>query len=407
MALSSEETPLLPPQRAAPPAAADKERSVPAPLIELKPPPLRLQPAPAAQKSKTAAAKLKPAPEVVRLKPPPVELTPPPEAARLEPPPMLLVPPEQSAAGQAVASNPPDLQPVADLLEPAPPLFESAPLPPADDLLLPLEPPSMPPAAVTPPPVPDNSATGHIEAEPAAKAKPDITPARRRTHWLLPLLMLLLLLLVMGAALYYLWHYRAHGSEERSLNSAVVALTAKVRSLLPGSWPQRQSTPAATAEPTAANSSSLLKRPIAKTLAVLKMVDERQAADLPAPDASRTNLVAEPAATPPSASPWQRPPPPGQPAVTPGSKEPPRRATATPPAQPVATVVWPELEITAIVGGGARGSALINGRMLTVGEENEDGVKVVKIEQQQLLLEYCGLRRYFTTTANARFMGER
>ena len=72
-------------------------------------------------------------------------------------------------------------------------------------------------------------------------------------------------------------------------------------------------------------------------------------------------------------------------------------ATPVAPAAPTnAAVEWPEVEVTAAVGGGRRGSAIVNGDLLVVGEENEEGLLLDRIEPQTAVLRYHGETRRFT-----------
>ena len=77
---------------------------------------------------------------------------------------------------------------------------------------------------------------------------------------------------------------------------------------------------------------------------------------------------------------------------------------SAPPAAPLAqavtpaeapVVVWPEIVVSATVGSGTRGSALINGVLLTVGEETNEGLLLEKIEPRAAILSYRGETRRF------------
>jgi hypothetical protein len=67
-----------------------------------------------------------------------------------------------------------------------------------------------------------------------------------------------------------------------------------------------------------------------------------------------------------------------------------------PAAVPAAVIEWPEIEITAIIGGGKRGGVLINGEMIVIGEASTEGISLVKIEAQAAVLQYQGEKRRFT-----------
>ena len=76
-------------------------------------------------------------------------------------------------------------------------------------------------------------------------------------------------------------------------------------------------------------------------------------------------------------------------------------ALATPvvtntPAPPPKPVVWPSLKITGVLERGERGAALINGRVIAVGEEIQ-GVKVIAVGKNGVTLEYEGARKTVRT----------
>ena len=51
--------------------------------------------------------------------------------------------------------------------------------------------------------------------------------------------------------------------------------------------------------------------------------------------------------------------------------------------------------VAAVVGGGRRGTALINGRVMVLGEESEEGLRLERIEPHAAVLRYKGeLRRF-------------
>ena len=86
-------------------------------------------------------------------------------------------------------------------------------------------------------------------------------------------------------------------------------------------------------------------------------------------------------------------------AATPTMTAPPPSLLSTDKTTPVVvdeepeTIQWPQVEVSALVGSGSRGSALINGDLLMVGEANAADVTLVQIEPQAALLEFKGQRR--------------
>lgn len=63
--------------------------------------------------------------------------------------------------------------------------------------------------------------------------------------------------------------------------------------------------------------------------------------------------------------------------------------------EPARPVVWPAVNLSAIVGAGSRGSALLNGEPLAVGQQTTDGISLVSVEARAALLEYQGERKRF------------
>ena len=63
--------------------------------------------------------------------------------------------------------------------------------------------------------------------------------------------------------------------------------------------------------------------------------------------------------------------------------------------EPARPVVWPAVNLSAIVGAGSRGSALLNGELLAVGQQTTDGIALVSVEARAALLEYQGERKRF------------
>ncbi len=69
---------------------------------------------------------------------------------------------------------------------------------------------------------------------------------------------------------------------------------------------------------------------------------------------------------------------------------------------PVSLAGWPPLEITAVVGAGRTGVAKINGRVISVGEETPDGVRLESVERGQVVLTYRGERRRVSAAGGGR-----
>jgi hypothetical protein len=64
------------------------------------------------------------------------------------------------------------------------------------------------------------------------------------------------------------------------------------------------------------------------------------------------------------------------------------------------SVPWPALTVTGVIGRGVKGSAIINGKIVDVGQRIDD-VRVVRIGMQTVELEYRGQKRT-VRTSNAR-----
>ena len=62
-------------------------------------------------------------------------------------------------------------------------------------------------------------------------------------------------------------------------------------------------------------------------------------------------------------------------------------------AYDVASIAWPALTLTGVVGRGANGSAMINGEIVEIGESIE-GVKLLSIDKQGVNLQYHGEERF-------------
>jgi hypothetical protein len=113
------------------------------------------------------------------------------------------------------------------------------------------------------------------------------------------------------------------------------------------------------------------------------LLEGAQAAAAAVSDPARTAAVAQ--AAMPEQPPAVPPTPPAQPQAT-TTGAPPVSALAPPP-KPVTK--WPALALTAIAGRGSRGSAVINGKPILVGETVES-VTLVSIGEGVAQLEYQG-----------------
>ena len=54
---------------------------------------------------------------------------------------------------------------------------------------------------------------------------------------------------------------------------------------------------------------------------------------------------------------------------------------------------WPELKVTAVIGSGKKGSVLVNGVVVSVGEELEEGPVLKSVSRQAAIFEWDGDRR--------------
>ena len=117
------------------------------------------------------------------------------------------------------------------------------------------------------------------------------------------------------------------------------------------------------------------------------------AAVTPAP-ASVTPEPAPPAAPEPAEPEPVEPVEPVELAEPPPSAVTPTPAVAEPNTATVQTAEpeWPSLSLTAIVGRGVTGSAIINGTIVSVGE-SIDGVMLVIIGDQSVEIEFEGMQR--------------
>jgi hypothetical protein len=309
-----------------------------------------------------------------------------PAAAAPAPPSIPTPPPAAPAApGSSPIPAPPDASEVQSI--PLVPGASAAPDPlPAPGL------PGEMPSVRADAPVPD-APEGPERRKPAASPVPDGAPApaprARNPRWVW--LAVLLLLLVLGGALaYLLWPAnRVSDRFSRSVGGAIAATRTRV-----AGWFGRERT-AVTNLPAAgaaapAEAASPLSRPIRQAQQVIGAV-EAVREDLPPELMARAAEDGTANATsPPSAAP---PPEPVPPAPRPESEPPPEARPAAPVVP--AVVEWPDVEVSAVVGSGRRGSAIINGQVMVIGEESEEGLQLERIEPQAAVLRYRGATRRF------------
>ena len=91
------------------------------------------------------------------------------------------------------------------------------------------------------------------------------------------------------------------------------------------------------------------------------------------------------------APPWARKDTPAQPVA----EEKPKEVVIDVPAAVDTPEVreWPELRVTAVIGSGKRGSVLVNGTVVSVGEELEEGPVLKSVTRQAAVFEWDGDRR--------------
>ena len=60
---------------------------------------------------------------------------------------------------------------------------------------------------------------------------------------------------------------------------------------------------------------------------------------------------------------------------------------------------WPELKVSAVLAGGTRGGALVNGAVVSVGEATADGPVLKSVSKQAAVFEWDGETRTFFVNA--------
>lgn len=127
-------------------------------------------------------------------------------------------------------------------------------------------------------------------------------------------------------------------------------------------------------------------------LKVLRKPNDESADDLHSEDAveaaTAEEMVTEPAETEIITTPAEEPE-----TATTVTAEPIETQTARPKTQEPAVVEWPPLTLTAVMGKGSKGSAMINGQLLGVGEQMQ-GVTFVRVGKGGIYLKYKGETRF-------------
>jgi hypothetical protein len=65
-----------------------------------------------------------------------------------------------------------------------------------------------------------------------------------------------------------------------------------------------------------------------------------------------------------------------------------------------ATVIWPEIVLTAVMGSGTKGVAHVNGEVIGTGEKSREGLLLKGVEEQRALFELGGEQRYVTVNGS-------
>ena len=159
-----------------------------------------------------------------------------------------------------------------------------------------------------------------------------------------------------------------------------------------------------TQEPAASASARASQKGIASTGAMmdegLGEVDIPEDDD-PAEDASATanpSASEQPKSVSKFAPPWARKDTSGQP-----MEEKPKEIVIEVPADVDVPEVreWPELRVTAVIGSGKKGSVLVNGNVVSVGEELEEGPVLKSVTRQAAIFEWDGDRRTIYVSSKA------
>jgi hypothetical protein len=320
---------------------------------------------------------------------------PPPDGSAAAPkPPMRLVPSDKRglpAAGSALPAAAPPAIPDASEMQSIPLM----PLVPAPDASVPQNrAPNEPPAAEAG----IAEAASRVDADKTTSAEPAATDASsasravppRRKNLRFGWLIVLLLLLLLGVALFSLFQAptRGHENQKRSVADRYAAARTRIfgwfGQTTPAAAPTNASLTVATSDavPRATSPLAAPIRQARKVIAAVHETREERLVDAPPAPQDRTATSAPPPAVtlPPRSA---------------GARQ--RAGAATVPSvpPPAKTVDWPGVEVSAIVGIGRRGSAIVNGDLIRIGEENEEGLVLDRIESQSAVLKYQGETRRF------------
>lgn len=274
----------------------------------------------------------------------------------------------------------------------SPPLPSAQPPEQADDGNARLEQPPDMPAAMAPPPMPPET--------------PEPRQPKSGKSGKLGILIVLFLIVVLVGAFFYL--FTIDDVIPKLKKKAAPAATA-VQTMRSRAFGKKK--PEAPVTPEATNAAALPQSPLSAPVRQAQRVIADVLAtreELPPPGITASNHPAgTPAASatlPPVTEPTnststvtvplptvlQRPP-----GVT-GKGADGKPPVAVPAVVSAEVIEWPEIEITAIIGGGKRGGVLINGEMIVIGEASTEGISLVKIEAQAAVLQYKGATHRFT-----------
>jgi len=253
----------------------------------------------------------------------------------------------------------------------------------------------------TPPP-----ASGPETPEPERKRISPVTteggsPEEKRTRVFPALAAMIILLLLLTGALVWAIAYGLELAGIRMPWSASETTVAEQPSTGAGSAGETPATAAAETPaimPAVSESPTPARKPTIGSMVRTTVKDATAAAthaDVVIADAAGDNVataeppviaVAEPAAAQPAADKPQAPPA----GKTPGSSA--AVATAPGTAQSPATITWPDITISGVVGNEQKGAVFVNGKVIGVNESVE-GIRILAIKPQGALVEYQGETR--------------
>jgi hypothetical protein len=274
---------------------------------------------------------------------------------------------EQAQVALKVKTGAPTPPPRAAVPMSAP--LQVAPIPPRAG---PSAPPPLPSIPQPVPILPQRAEPAAEEAPPPAEIEPQ--EQKKALSKLAIVLVLILLLIVGGIILAYLGWTKMRAS-----------LAAKAQTALLPAVTQMLATAGHTVTTTAQ---------AVATQHIAAATGTQTPTVAPQPVSTQTVAVAQPPAqaatqqvatvqTPPA-------PPPAQPVAQTNVA-----AVPAPPPTPAAvkaSLTWPPMKLTAIIGKGKKGTARLNGQLLVVGEEI-DGVRLVELSEYGVVIEYKGERQ--------------